>query len=258
MQLAGDSGETVTRVETTDGPGRFFVAAAVEPRAHLFLGHGAGGGVDAADLVDLDRGLPDHGITVVRFEQPWRTAGGRIATRPPRLDQAWNEALAAVFEHRIALPGVDVTRPLFVGGRSAGARVACRTSGVGLPAGRPAGVVVCAFPLHPPGRPERSRILELLAPRLPRLVLQGDRDPFGGPDELMAALDAGTAEDLPAAVRDEPAAQSVVQVVRVPGADHSMRLKKSGPITPAERQALLVGSVLGFVDGVVGRTIAGG
>lgn len=243
--IADDRGETPVRVETAEGPGRFFVAHADDPRAQLFLGHGAGGGVDAVDLGELARALPHHGISVIRFEQPWRTAGGRIATRPPRLDIAWNDAVLAVLDRRLALSGIDPNTPLFVGGRSAGARVACRTSAEGPVSGRVSGVVACAFPLHPPGRSERSRLPELLAPRVPRLVLQGDRDTFGGADELRNLLTAARAD--PGA--GTPAG---VQVVRVPGADHSMRLPKNGPITPAEVGILLVRSVLGFVDGVLG------
>ncbi len=185
-------------VQTGEGRGRFFVAPAAEPRAVLFLGHGAGGGVDAVDLDALARGLPARGITVVRFEQPWRTAGGRVAVRPPRLDAAWTDALEQVLSGRLPLPGVDPGGAVFVGGRSAGARVACRSSVPGAAGGplppRIRGVLACAFPLHPPGRPERSRIAELTAPEQPRLVLQGDRDSFGSADDVRAAL----ADSVPA------------------------------------------------------------
>ena len=242
--------EALIQVDTAEGTGRFFVALAVDPRAQLFLGHGAGGGVDAVDLSELARALPQHGISVVRFEQPWRTAGGRVASRPPRLDIAWNDALLAVLDRRIVLPGIEPTAALFVGGRSAGARVACRTSAEGPVSGRVSGVVACAFPLHPPDRPERSRLSELLAPCVPRLVLQGDRDTFGGADELRTALAAADAD--PEAGLRGAGRPAGVEVVRMPGADHSMRLRKNGPITPAEVGTLLVHSVLGFVDGVLG------
>jgi predicted alpha/beta-hydrolase family hydrolase len=132
------------------------------------LGHGAGGGVDAPDLLAArDAGLA-QGLQVVRVEQPWRVSGRRVAEAPPRLDAAWTAVLAA-------LPG---DAPLVVGGRSAGARVACRTAAeVGA-----AAVLALAFPLHPPGRPERTRLPELLLPQVPRLVVQGERDAFGVPD----------------------------------------------------------------------------
>jgi predicted alpha/beta-hydrolase family hydrolase len=151
-------------------------AAEGERRATLVLGHGAGGGIGAADLVALADRLPGDGIEVVRVEQPWHVAGRRVAGPPPTLDRAWQ----AVLEQ------LSVDAPLLVGGRSAGARVACRTA---VPVGA-VGVLALAFPLHPPGRPERTRLLELDLPAaagLPTLVLQGSRDPFGGPGDIPAA-----------------------------------------------------------------------
>lgn len=209
-------------VDTPEGPGRFHLAATGHPRAVLVLGHGAGGGVDAVDLSVLASRLPADGIAVARFEQPWRLAGRKVATPPPRLDAAWTAALPVLLDRFTAEVAV------FTGGRSAGARVACRTA-VDMP--RVAGIVCCAFPLHPPGRPDRSRSTELLAPAVPRLVLQGERDPFGGPDEIRAVLSG-----------DEP-----VTVVAVPAADHSMRTAKTAAVTPAAVRDLITGSVLEFI-----------
>ena len=156
----------------------------------MVLGHGAGGGIEAADLVELARVLPGRGITVVRVEQPWRVAGKRVAGPPATLDRAWTAVLAA-----LALPG-----PVVVGGRSAGARVACRTAGeVGASA-----VVALAFPLHPPGRPERSRLPELAGCPVPALVVQGERDAFGAPGDFPRPR--------------------TYDVHAVPGADHSFRV----------------------------------
>src|SRR5699024_4390849 len=128
----------------------------------------------------------DHGWTVVLVEQPWRVAGRKIATRPPTLDAAWTDLIPA-------LPGTPLPRPLVYGGRSAGARVACRTSPGDATAGLPrADAVLClAFPLHPPGRPDRSRSAELATPvrlGIPTLVVQGMADPFGSPTEGRDAL----------------------------------------------------------------------
>ena len=182
-------------VPTPQGPGRLLVDAAAQPHALLLLGHGAGGGPDAPDLAALARWLPVLGVTVLRFEQPWRLAGRRVAVAPPRLDEAWLVAADQLAAGGWAGP------PLWTGGRSAGARVACRTA-TRLGA---AGVVCLAFPLHPPGRPDRSRAAELLAPLVPRLVLQGERDAFGPGEEVRAAVgqDQG------------------VTVVDLPGADHA-------------------------------------
>jgi len=184
-------------------------------KALLVLGHGAGGGIEARDLAALARELPAAGIAVVRVEQPWRVAGRRVAGPPAQLDKAW---LVAVPE-AVRLTGV--AGPLFVGGRSAGARVACRTAGdVGA-----AGVVALAFPLHPPGRPDRSRVAELLGVDVPVLVVQGDRDSFGGPSELP----------------DGP------RIVPVPGADHGFKVPASNPLSQSQALALVVEVVSHFV-----------
>ena len=188
-------------VATPVGDARVDVARAADRWATLVLGHGAGGGIGAADLVALATRLPAHGIEVVRVEQPWVVAGRKVATPPPTLDRAW----LAVLEQ------LSVDGPLLVGGRSAGARVACRTaSEVGAH-----GVLCLAFPLHPPGRPEKSRLPELDLPAaagLPTLVLQGTRDAFGGPIDIPAAP-----------------GRLVVPVV---GGDHSLRRAKAAGGSP--------------------------
>lgn len=226
---------TVVEVATPQGPGRFHVDESPEPVALLVLGHGAGGGVDAADLVALAHRLPDQGVTVLRFEQPWRVAGGRVAVRPPRLDEAWLAGLAPV------LAAVGPGLPAVTGGRSAGARVACRTAGaVGA-----VGVLCLGFPLHLPGRPEASRLSELLAPTVPRLVLQGTRDTFGSAAELEEAL----AEQLPA---DRSAGR--VRVVALPGADHGGRVLKGASPTAPELRDQVVTTTATFVRALVEGT----
>jgi len=213
-------------VPTAFGPGRLTVAAAADPAAVLWLGHGAGGGIDAIDLAALAARLPDRRITVVRYEQPWRVAGKRVAARPASLDAAWLETAPAVRE----LAG-DL--PLVVGGRSAGARVACRTAA----AVDAAGVVCLAFPLHPPGSPEKSRLEEVLEPTVPVLVLQGGRDTFG------------TAADVVAAIGPRDG----IRVVEVPGADHGMKVPAGSPLGAAGVRDLLVDTVAGFVLGLSTR-----
>ncbi|MGN7798334.1 alpha/beta hydrolase family protein [Leifsonia sp. 22587] len=213
-------------VPTSVGPGRLTVSAAPEPTAVLWLGHGAGGGIDAPDLALLASRLPDRGITVIRYEQPWRVAGKRVAARPATLDVAWLETAPTVRELADGLP-------LVVGGRSAGARVACRTAA----STGAAGVVCLAFPLHPPGRQDASRLDELREPDVPVLVLQGGRDPFGGAEQLVAEL--GT--------------QTGVRVVEVPGADHGMKVAKASAFGPADVRDLVTASVEGFVREVSSR-----
>lgn len=211
---SSEPGPLPLAVATGQGPGRWVLHAPVAPVALLLLGHGAGGGIEAADLTALARRLPARGVAVARFEQPWRTAGRKVAVAPPRLDEAW---LAAVPVVRAVVPDV----PLVVGGRSAGARVACRTAGV-LGA---AGVLALAFPLHPPGR-DTSRLAELLTPDVPRVVVQGERDAFGGAVELGDALAADGAD-------------GDVEVHPMPGAGHDLRPSKASGVDAAGWWAVL-------------------
>lgn len=140
------------------------------PVGLLVLGHGAGGGVDAPDLVEVAAAAVAAGLVVARVTQPYRAAGRRSPPPAPVLDAAW---LAVVTQLRPAAAGL----PLVLGGRSSGARVACRTA-TELGA---AAVVALAFPTRPPRTPDRDRLDELAAPRVPVLVVQGERDPFGVP-----------------------------------------------------------------------------
>jgi uncharacterized protein len=216
----------IAPVETPQGLGRLLIDAADEPVATLVLGHGAGGSSNATDLEFLARRMPEHGTTVVRFEQPWRTAGRRVAAPPAKLDEAWLAAMDWLGDEPWP------RGPLFVGGRSAGARVACRTADVV----GPAGIICLAFPLHLPGQPQKSRIPELLQPQAPRLVLQGTSDAFGRAAEIQAAIkDAGG-----------------IRVVELPGADHSFRVAGSSSFTPADLRAALLNEVSRFVDARLG------
>jgi predicted alpha/beta-hydrolase family hydrolase len=162
---------TVLEIDTPQGPAKAHLYVAAEPIAGLILGHGAAGGVTAPDLRAVTDVARTAGFSVVLVEQPYRVAGRRSPAPAHRLDEAWT----AVVEH---LRGGELRRlPLIVGGRSAGARVACRTV-----ADSGAVAVLClAFPLHPPGRPAQTRQPELDAVQVPTLVVQGARDPFGMP-----------------------------------------------------------------------------
>jgi uncharacterized protein len=187
----------VIEVETPSGPARAHLEVDAEPRGALVLGHGAGGGVEAPDLLAAAKAARSEGFSVGRVEQPYRVAGRRSPARAPQLDAAW----VAVVEQLTAreLDGL----PLVVGGRSLGARVACRTA----EASGAVGVVCLAFPLEPPrraGKPSQSRLAELDAVTVPVLVVQGDRDPFGmppaGPSRQVATVagDHGLKADLSA------------------------------------------------------------
>ena len=160
-----------SEVETPSGVAKVHLSPGTG-RGLVLLGHGAGGGVAAPDLLAVTAALQGEGWTVARVEQPYRVKGRRAPDRAPVLDAAWTAVTAAV---RADWPG-----PLVTGGRSSGARVACRTA-----ASTGAAAVVClAFPLRPPQRPEMSRADELTAGGRPVLVVQGERDPFGSPADF--------------------------------------------------------------------------
>jgi len=165
----------IIEIETPHGLARAHLRPAEGARGTLALGHGAAGGVGARDLAAASRAAESRGFGVVLVEQPYRV-GGRRAPAPARqLDAAW----LAVVEHLRAARLIRSS--LVVGGRSSGARVACRTAD----ATGAAGVVCLAFPLQPPRRagsaPAPSRLAELDAVELPTLVVQGEHDPFGMP-----------------------------------------------------------------------------
>jgi predicted alpha/beta-hydrolase family hydrolase len=176
------------------------------------LGHGAGGGVESRDLAALAQALPRQGISVVRIEQPWRVAGKRVAARPAVLDEATIAAVNAI----------RVRTPIVLGGRSAGARVACR---LGMRLGA-VGVLALAFPLHPPGRPESSRLPELEGVGLPTFVVQGENDSFGAPDEFPEYVD----------------------LTAIPAADHSFRVPKGAALSQEETLGLIVEAVVEWVN----------
>ena len=166
---------TTFEIDTPHGRANAHLHPAEAERASLVLGHGAGGGITARDLVTVTDVALSEGISVVLVEQPYRVAGRRSPAPAHQLDAAW----IAVVEHLQAgdLRGLS----LLVGGRSSGARVACRTAG----ATGAVGVLCLAFPLRPPRRsgaePAPSRLAELDAVTVPTLVVQGARDPFGIP-----------------------------------------------------------------------------
>jgi predicted alpha/beta-hydrolase family hydrolase len=204
------------KLETPHGPARVRLQPVDHPVAAIALGHGAGGGVDTPDLAAASRAARGLDFTVALVEQPYRVAGRRSSPPAARLDAAWLAVLAALRDG--ALSGL----PLVVGGRSAGARVACRTA-----AASGASALLClAFPVHPPGRgddPSKSRLPELDAVRLPTLVVQGERDPFGMP----------------------PAAR-LREVVPVPG-DHGLK-------NPAAVEAAVGAWLAKLLSASVGRT----
>jgi predicted alpha/beta-hydrolase family hydrolase len=164
---------TTIEIDTPHGPARAHVTKVRGARGALVLGHGAGGGVGARDLKAAAEAARDQGFSVALVEQPYRVAGRRSPAPAAQLDAAWTAVVAAL--RRGALRGL----PLIAGGRSSGARVACRTA----EATGAVGVLCLAFPVHPPGRPEKTRLAELDGVAVPVLVIQGESDPFGMPPD---------------------------------------------------------------------------
>lgn len=201
-------------VATPAGDARITWYPAAEARAVVALGHGAGGGIEARDLQALAGELPAHGYTVALVEQPWRVARKKVAPAPKTLDTGWRALWPT-----LRAPGL----PIVAGGRSAGARVACRT-GAELGA---CAVLALSFPLHPPGRPEKSRVEELTAAGVPVLVVQGGRDPFGRPAEFPAGADRPQGTEL----------------LEVPYGDHGFAVPKSADTTQEHTLEVLTGGV---------------
>lgn len=213
---------TTRTIPTPHGDARLEVHRAAEPVATLLLTHGAGGGIDARDLQALAAELPRLGITVELLEMPWRVAGKKLAPRPAVLDECFM-AVASALRPRT---------PRVVGGRSAGARAAARCAD----ALQADGLLALAFPLHPPGKPERSRLVELEEPDVPTLVVQGERDAFGRPEEFPEDVD----------------------LTVVPLADHGFKVPKRGEITQEDALGIIVEAVLEWVvREIVGNRTAG-
>jgi hypothetical protein len=194
----------VLEVESLSGQARVYLHAAEQPRAALMLGHGAGGGVEAPDLLTVRDVALAEGVSVGLVEQPYRVAGRRSPAPAGQLDAAWLAVVSRLQERE--LRGL----PLLVGGRSLGARVACRTAG----ATGAVAVLCLAFPLQPPRRagsaPRPSRLAELEGVAVPTLVVQGTRDPFGIPpaDRQRTVVEETGDHSLK---RDLPAVAAAVQ-----------------------------------------------
>ncbi|MER5446056.1 alpha/beta family hydrolase [Streptomyces sp. NPDC002764] len=201
---------TTEIIATEAGDARITWHPADRARLVLAVSHGAGGGIEARDLRALAAALPAHGVSVALVEQPWRVAGKKVAPAPKTLDIGWRGVWPAL---------VKAGPPVISGGRSAGARVACRTA-VELGA---RAVLALSFPLHPPGRPEKSRAAELLGAGVPTLVVQGGNDPFGRPEEFP---------------------DGDYRLVEVPHGDHGFAVPKRADITQEQAVALVTDAVV--------------
>jgi len=198
-------------VPTPTGDARVVTYRARRQEATVVLTHGAGGGIDAADMAAIAAVLPGQGLSVALVEMPWRVQGKKLAPRPAVIDESYLAVMA----------GLRASTPVVLGGRSAGARSACR---IGAQVGA-VGVLALSFPLHPPGKPEKSRLDELLGAGVPTLVVQGERDPFGRPEEFPEGVELSV----------------------VPAADHGLKVPKSAPLTQDEALAVVTESALEWI-----------
>lgn len=206
---SGLTGDVTQIIETDAGTARLTWHRAERARLVLAVSHGAGGGIEARDLRALARVLPAHGVSVALVEQPWRVAGKKLAPAPKTLDAGWRGLWPAVAKSGL---------PVIAGGRSAGARVACRTA-TELGA---AAVLALSFPLHPPGRP-KSRAGELLGSGVPTLVVQGGNDPFGRPEEFP---------------------EGSYELVEVPYGDHGFAVPRRAPLDQDEAVRIVTDGVV--------------
>ncbi|MFF2325256.1 MULTISPECIES: alpha/beta family hydrolase [unclassified Streptomyces] len=211
------TGRRTETVDTDAGPARITWLPAGNACLVLAVSHGAGGGVEARDLRALAAALPVHGVTVALVEQPWRVAGKKLAPAPRTLDTGWRGVWPA-----LTAAGL----PVVAGGRSAGARVACRTAAeLGAHA-----VLALSFPLHPPGKPEKSRKDELLGSGVPTLVVQGGNDPFGRPAEF-------------------PPGE--YEIAEVPFGDHGFAVPKKAGLTEDQAMEILTTAVTEWLSTLV-------
>ncbi|MEU0578454.1 alpha/beta family hydrolase [Streptomyces griseoincarnatus] len=215
-EVPPESDVTTETITTDAGDARITWHHAGRPRLVLAVSHGAGGGIEARDLAALAAVLPAHGVTVALVEQPWRVAGKKVAPAPKTLDTGWRGVWPA-----LTRPGL----PVVSGGRSAGARVACRTA---VELGAHA-VLALSFPLHPPGKPEKSRAGELLGAGVPTLVVQGGNDPFGKPAEFP---------------------EGDHELVEVEWADHGFAVPRRADLTQEEALHVITDAVVRWTAGL--------
>jgi len=222
--------EKARRTEKAGKAGKTGKKAERKARLVLAVSHGAGGGIEARDLRALAAELPAHGVTVALVEQPWRVAGKKLAPAPKTLDVGWRGLWPA-----LARPGL----PVVAGGRSAGARVACRTATeLGAHA-----VLALSFPLHPPGRPEKSRAGELLGAGVPTLVVQGGNDPFGRPAEFPQEFSQEFRQDF--SQQNPPGSYELVEV---PYGDHGFAVPKRAPVDQDQALTIITDGVLKWLS----------
>lgn len=199
------------------------------PAASILLAHGAGAPMDTPFMNAFAEGLCDKGLAVARFEFAYMSArrDGGPRKPPPRAERLHDE-------YRAAIAGLAEDLPLFIGGKSLGGRVASMIAQEEYHAGRIAGLVCLGYPFHPPGKPERLRTAHLLELTAPALIVQGERDPFGGMGEAK-----------------EYALSNTIGFHWAPDGDHDLKPRKSSGRTAQQNWLDAVDSISLWVKSLV-------
>jgi uncharacterized protein len=203
------------------GVGQPFTAAL------LVLAHGAGAGERHPFMVMMARGLAARGIDVVTFEFPYMREKRRAPDKAPVLEAAFDEAI------REARTMVGNSHRLFIGGKSMGGRMATHLAARAYDGVR--GVVALGYPLHPPGKPEQPRVAHLPTITVPMLLVQGERDAFGTPDELRPVV-----KTIP----------GTVTLHVIANGDHSFTVPKSAGVSQSAVHATVVDTVASWIHSV--------
>src|SRR5215470_1595579 len=225
------------RIEITasDSVTALVYAAAPRQRAGIgvLLAHGAGGNQMSPFMVEFATGLAERGIDAVTFNFVYSEARRRLPDRNDKLEACWRAVIAAA---RTGALGAEIARDaLAIGGKSMGGRIASQVVAAG--AEGIAGLVLLGYPLHPPGRPEQLRIAHLPAISVPMLIVQGERDAFGTPDELRPVLGKLKAK---------------AEFYVVEGGDHSFKVPKSAERPQAQIHARVLDAIERWLRVIVG------
>ena len=195
----------------------------------MVLAHGAGAGERHPFMVTMARGLAERGIDVVTFDFPYMREKRRVPDKAPLLEAAFREAIAEALERSAKALRHDASR-LFIGGKSMGGRMATHLAAQGLEKLR--GVVALGYPLHPPGKPEQLRVAHLPSIQVPVLIVQGERDAFGTPEELKPVI-----REMTAPVTLHVVAQG----------DHSLVVSRSAGVPQKEVYAIVLDTIASWV-----------
>lgn len=201
----------------------------------LVLAHGAGAGQRHPFMVAMARGLAERGVDVVTFDFPYMRERRRVPDKARVLEAAFRDAVAEAGAHHA---GTDVSRRLFIGGKSMGGRIATHLAAQGVE--HLQGVVALGYPLHPPGKPDQPRVAHLPAIHVPFLIVQGERDTFGTPEELRPVI-----QTIPGPV--------TLHVVA--NGDHSLGVRKAAGVSQKDVYTTVLDTIAGWMQATAPRAV---